>query len=60
MKKGGNPNNDWSPDNNVAYDRTPVQLKVLPGVRERLKTIDGWQDKIRKLIDQLIEEEHGG
>jgi hypothetical protein len=60
MKKGGNPNRDWKPNDREAYDRTPVQIKVLPGCRERLKTIDNWQNKLRRLIDQLIEEELGG
>jgi hypothetical protein len=50
----------FKPDNQIAYDKTPVQVKVLPGVRERLKTIDDWQNKLRRLIDELIEEELGG
>jgi hypothetical protein len=57
MKKGGNPNPQWKPSKSVAYDRTPVQLKVLPGVRERLKSVDGWQDRIRQFIDELLAEE---
>ena len=59
MKKGGNPNPEWKPDQGVAYDRTPVQLKVLPGVRERLKTVDGWQNKVREFIDELLAKEGG-
>jgi hypothetical protein len=39
VKHKGNPNKDWKPNNRKAYDRTPVQVKVLPGVRERLKTV---------------------
>lgn len=46
----------FKPDNYVAYDKTPVQLKVLPGVRERLKAVSGWQVKVRAYIDSLIEE----
>jgi hypothetical protein len=46
----------FKPLNKVAYDRTPVQVKVSPGVRERLKTVDDWQNKLRRLIDELIEE----
>jgi hypothetical protein len=49
----------FSPDNKVAYDKTPVQLKVMPGVRERLKTVDDWQNKIRRFIDELLEEQGG-
>jgi hypothetical protein len=54
------PTKKFNPDNHVAYDKTPVQLKVLPGVRERLKAVDDWQSKVRSLIDQLIESETGG
>lgn len=54
------PTEKFKPNERIAYDQTPVQVKVLPGVRERLKTIDNWQNKLRQLIDQLIEEELGG
>lgn len=57
MKKGGNPNLEWKPDKGQAYARTPVQLKVLPGVRERLMTVDDWQNKIRVFIDELLAEQ---
>jgi hypothetical protein len=57
MKKGGNPNLEWTSDKGAAYDRTPVQLKVLPGVRQRLKTIDNWQNRVRLFIDELLEEQ---
>lgn len=59
MKKGGNPNQDWVPNDREAYDRTPVQIKVLPGVRERLKAVDDWQNKLRNKIDELLKEELG-
>ena len=41
------------------YDKVPVQLKVKPGVRERLKTVSDWQNKLRKVIDQILAEEGG-
>ncbi|MGB5897682.1 MAG: hypothetical protein WBG66_05745 [Geitlerinemataceae cyanobacterium] len=44
----------FQPDHKVAYDQVPVQLKVLPGVRERLKQIPDWQKKVRADIDSLI------
>lgn len=47
------------PDNRIAYDQIPVQLKVLPGIRERLKMVENWQAKIRVYIDKLIEEDGG-
>jgi len=43
--------------NKLAYDRAPVQLKVLPSVRERLMEIDGWQAQVRKAIDRLIQKD---
>jgi hypothetical protein len=55
-KKSGNNNPDWKPDKSVAYDRTPVQLKVMLGVRARLMSISGWQEKVRAYIDSLIAE----
>jgi hypothetical protein len=54
------PTKKFNPDNHVAYDKTPVQLKVLPGVRGQLMSISDWQDKVRLLIDKLIESETGG
>jgi hypothetical protein len=50
------PTKKFNPDNNVAYDPSPVCVKVLPGVRERLRSVDGWRDKVRAYIDSLIEE----
>jgi hypothetical protein len=50
----------FKPHERIAYDKTPVQVKVRPGVRERLKTVVDWQNKLRLLIDQLIEQEYGG
>jgi hypothetical protein len=53
------PTKKFIPDNRIAYDKTPVQLKVLPGVRERLKAVDDWQNKVRRFINQLIAEHEG-
>ena len=50
------PTKKFNPDNYVAYDPAPVCVQVLPGVRERLMSIDGWRDKVRAYIDSLIEE----
>lgn len=54
------PTQKFKPNEQTAYDKTPVQVKVLPGVRERLKRVDHWQNKLRQYIDKLIEEELGG
>lgn len=47
----------FRPDNQVAYDKVPVQFKVLPGVREKLKAVPNWQERLRDFVDQLIFEE---
>jgi hypothetical protein len=47
----------FSSDNQVAYDKVPVQFKVLPGVREKLKAVPNWQERLRDFVDQLILEE---
>lgn len=54
------PTQKFKPNEQIAYDKTPVQVKVLPGVREQLKTLDDWQNKLRQYIDKLIKEELGG
>lgn len=56
LKNQAMPTKKFNPDNHVAYDKTPVQLKVLPGVRERLKTVSDWQNKLRGAIDQILAE----
>lgn len=38
------------------FDKDPVCFKVLPGVKDELKTIPGWQDKLREAVDKLIQE----
>jgi hypothetical protein len=51
------PRKKFVPDNHIAYDKTPVQLKVMPGVREQLKTVGDWQNKVRRFIDGLLAEQ---
>jgi hypothetical protein len=43
------------PNNKIAYDKVPVQVKVLPGVREQLRLVPDWQNRLRTAIDTLIE-----
>ena len=47
----------FKPHNQIPYAISPVQLKVLPGIRERLREVDGWQARIRAAIDLLIQED---
>jgi hypothetical protein len=46
----------FKPQNKVAYDKSPLQFKVLPGVREKIKAVPDWQQRLRDFVDQLIEE----
>ena len=38
------------PNNKVANDTVPVQFKVLPGVRAKLKTVPDWQERLRQFV----------
>jgi hypothetical protein len=40
-------------------DKDPICIKVKPGVKDKLKAIPSWQERLRKMIDQLIEDEGG-
>ncbi|NJM71829.1 MAG: hypothetical protein HC862_17435 [Scytonema sp. RU_4_4] len=51
------PRTKFKPDNQVAYDKVPVQFKVLPGVREKLKAVPNWQERLREFVEQLITEQ---
>ncbi|MCE2699467.1 MAG: hypothetical protein PX483_14940 [Nostocales cyanobacterium LE14-WE4] len=46
----------FKPQNKVAYDKSPLQFKVLPGVREKIKAVPDWQQRLRDFVDQLIED----
>ncbi|WYL96731.1 MAG: hypothetical protein HEQ35_25655 [Gloeotrichia echinulata IR180] len=46
----------FKPDNEVAYDKVPVQFKVLPGVKEKLRAVPNWQERLRVFVDELIAE----
>lgn len=50
------PTQKFKPDHEVAYDKTPVQFKVLPGKRENLRKVLNWQQRLRDYVDQLIAE----
>ncbi|NJL65402.1 MAG: hypothetical protein HC903_31025 [Methylacidiphilales bacterium] len=46
----------FQPTNKVAFDKVPVQFKVLPGVRDKLKTVPNWQERLREYVDRLIQD----
>jgi hypothetical protein len=56
MRISNMPRIKFKPSNKIAFDKAPVQFKVLPGVRERLKDIPNWQDKLRDYVDELIKD----
>ena len=40
----------------IPLDKSPLSIKLRIGVRDRLKAIPDWQNKLRECIDKLIEE----
>ncbi|MEH1926471.1 MAG: hypothetical protein V7K14_07230 [Nostoc sp.] len=44
----------FKPEKKLAYDKTPLQLKVSPGVREKVMSIPGWQETVRGFLDEMI------
>jgi hypothetical protein len=42
--------------NEEPFDKSPVCFNVRKGVREKLKTVPGWQERLRHLVDELISE----
>jgi hypothetical protein len=50
------PRTKFKPDNQMAYDKNPVQFKVLPGVREKLKAVPNWQERLRVFVNQLLQD----
>ncbi|MEH2377878.1 MAG: hypothetical protein V7K27_03090 [Nostoc sp.] len=44
----------FKPQKKLAYDKTPLQLKVSLGVREKVMAISGWQEILRDFLDEMI------
>lgn len=42
------------------FDKNPVCFKVLPGIKDKLKTVPDWQKQLRDFVDKLIEENIDG
>ncbi|NMF63922.1 hypothetical protein [Brasilonema octagenarum] len=36
------------------FDKDPVCFKVLPGVKDKLKAVPDWQERLRGFVDELI------
>lgn len=46
----------FKPKGEEKLDPKALQVKVKPGIRERLKQIPNWQDRMREKIAQWLEE----
>ncbi|NMF63330.1 hypothetical protein DP113_10780 [Brasilonema octagenarum UFV-E1] len=42
--------------NEEPFDKSPVSFCVRKGVKEKLKAIPDWQERLRKLVDELIDD----
>jgi hypothetical protein len=45
------------PENDIPLDRLPVSIKLRLGVRDKVRSIPDWQNKLRGLIEQWVEDE---
>ncbi|MFB2769552.1 hypothetical protein ACE1AT_09715 [Pelatocladus sp. BLCC-F211] len=41
---------------NQPFDKDPVCFKVLPEVKDKLKSVPNWQERLREFVDKLIVE----
>jgi hypothetical protein len=41
-------------------DPKPLSIKLRPGTREALRSVDGWQELLRDAIDRIIQANTGG
>jgi hypothetical protein len=44
------------PFNEEPFDKSPVCFKVREGVKDKLKAVPDWQERLRKFVDELIED----
>ncbi|BAY48814.1 hypothetical protein SAMD00079811_64400 [Scytonema sp. HK-05] len=44
------------PFNEEPFDKSPLCVRVREGVKDKLKTIPNWQERLRNLIDEFIED----
>jgi hypothetical protein len=36
------------------FDKDPVCFKVLPGIKDKLKAVPDWQERLREFVDEMI------
>jgi hypothetical protein len=41
--------------NEEPFDASPVCFKVKKGVKDKLKAVPDWQERLRETVDNLIE-----
>lgn len=41
------------------FDKDPVCFKVLPGVKDKLKAVPDWQERLREFVNELIKDVDG-
>jgi hypothetical protein len=42
--------------NEEPFDKSPVCFAVNKGVKEKLKAVPNWQERLRNFVDKLIED----
>jgi hypothetical protein len=43
------------PINSEPFDRSPVCFNVRKGVKDKLKAVPDWKERLREFVDSLIE-----
>lgn len=38
------------------FDKDPICFKVLPAIKDKLKTVPDWQERLREFVSRLIDE----
>ncbi|GAB1540647.1 hypothetical protein NUACC21_33160 [Scytonema sp. NUACC21] len=46
----------YRPQNEEAFDPISVCFNVRKGVRDKLKAVPDWQERLREFVDKLVEE----
>jgi hypothetical protein len=46
----------WKSDQEKPLDKQPICFKGWKGQREKLRSVEGWQSKIRFFVEELITE----
>ena len=45
------------PENDIPLDRLPLSIKLKLGIRDKVRSIPDWQDRLRAMIEQWVESE---